>query len=89
MGNLNSTTVFISDNCLWDNFLKLFPPSTEKKQMAGLGIGVGSMKTGERALLHVGWELGYGKEVFHSQMSLQWQTWFMKLNLLDSMMSKR
>jgi hypothetical protein len=62
MGNLNSTTVFISDNCLWDNLLKLFPLSTEKKQMAGLGIGVGSMKSGERALLHVGWELGYGKE---------------------------
>ncbi|NP_001131717.1 Peptidyl-prolyl cis-trans isomerase FKBP42 [Zea mays] len=34
----------------------------EKKQMSGLGIGVGSMKSGERALLHVGWELGYGKE---------------------------
>lgn len=34
----------------------------EKKQMAGLGIGVGHMKGGERALLHVGWELGYGKE---------------------------
>ena len=62
MGNLNSTTVFISDNCLWGNFLKLSPPSTEKKQMSGLGIGVGSMKSGERALLHVGWELGYGKE---------------------------
>lgn len=30
--------------------------------MSGLGIGVGSMKSGERALLHVGWELGYGKE---------------------------
>ena len=30
--------------------------------MSGLGIGVGSMKNGERALLHVGWELGYGKE---------------------------
>jgi hypothetical protein len=62
MGNLNSTTVFVSDNCLWGNFLKLFPPSTEKKQMSGLGIGVSSMKSGERALLHVGWELGYGKE---------------------------
>uniref|UniRef100_A0ACD5XP55 Uncharacterized protein n=1 Tax=Avena sativa TaxID=4498 RepID=A0ACD5XP55_AVESA len=34
----------------------------EKKQMVGLGIGVGNMKSGERALLHVGWELGYGKE---------------------------
>ncbi|RWR77740.1 peptidyl-prolyl cis-trans isomerase FKBP42 [Cinnamomum micranthum f. kanehirae] len=34
----------------------------EKTQMAGLGIGVSSMKSGERALLHVGWELGYGKE---------------------------
>jgi hypothetical protein len=36
--------------------------STEKKQMMGLGIGVGNMRRGERALLHVGWELGYGKE---------------------------
>ncbi|KAM0906504.1 hypothetical protein ACQ4PT_016721 [Festuca glaucescens] len=34
----------------------------EKKQMTGLGIGVGNMRRGERALLHVGWELGYGKE---------------------------
>ncbi|XP_058110470.1 peptidyl-prolyl cis-trans isomerase FKBP42 isoform X1 [Magnolia sinica] len=34
----------------------------EKAQMAGLGIGVSSMKAGERALLHVSWELGYGKE---------------------------
>ncbi|XP_051148025.1 peptidyl-prolyl cis-trans isomerase FKBP42 [Andrographis paniculata] len=34
----------------------------EKKEMAGLGIGISSMKAGERALLHVGWELGYGKE---------------------------
>jgi hypothetical protein len=62
MDNLSCTTVFISDNCLWGNFLKLSPQSTEKKQMSGLGIGVGSMKSGERALLHVGWELGYGKE---------------------------
>lgn len=30
--------------------------------MTGLGIGVASMKSGERALLHVGWELAYGKE---------------------------
>lgn len=30
--------------------------------MSGLGIGVGHMKSGERALLHVSWELGYGKE---------------------------
>lgn len=35
---------------------------TEKTEMTGLGIGVSSMKSGERALLHVGWELGYGKE---------------------------
>ncbi|KAL0786660.1 hypothetical protein Bca101_002906 [Brassica carinata] len=28
--------------------------------MAGLAIGVSSMKSGERALLHIGWELGYG-----------------------------
>ncbi|PSS24457.1 Peptidyl-prolyl cis-trans isomerase [Actinidia chinensis var. chinensis] len=34
----------------------------EKKEMTGMGIGVSSMKSGERALLHVGWELGYGKE---------------------------
>ncbi|XP_004307219.1 PREDICTED: peptidyl-prolyl cis-trans isomerase FKBP42 [Fragaria vesca subsp. vesca] len=34
----------------------------EKKEMTGLAIGVSSMKAGERALLHVGWELGYGKE---------------------------
>ncbi|GMH27256.1 hypothetical protein Nepgr_029099 [Nepenthes gracilis] len=34
----------------------------EKKEMSGLGIGVSSMKSGERALLHVGWELGYGEE---------------------------
>ncbi|CAN6374060.1 unnamed protein product [Urochloa humidicola] len=34
----------------------------EKKEMSGLGIGVGNMRSGERALLHVGWELGYGKE---------------------------
>lgn len=30
--------------------------------MTGLAIGVSSMKSGERALIHVGWELGYGKE---------------------------
>ncbi|ESQ45303.1 hypothetical protein EUTSA_v100105110mg, partial [Eutrema salsugineum] len=35
---------------------------TEKKEMAGLAIGVFSMKSGERALLHIGWELGYGKD---------------------------
>lgn len=34
----------------------------EKKEMAGLGIGLATMKAGERSLLHVGWELGYGKE---------------------------
>ncbi|XP_021890771.1 peptidyl-prolyl cis-trans isomerase FKBP42 [Carica papaya] len=34
----------------------------EKKEMTGLAVGVSSMKSGERALLHVGWELGYGKE---------------------------
>lgn len=27
-----------------------------------MAIGVSSMKSGERALLHVGWELGYGKD---------------------------
>lgn len=30
--------------------------------MTGLAVGIASMKTGERALLHVSWELGYGKE---------------------------
>ncbi|KAL2939905.1 Peptidyl-prolyl cis-trans isomerase FKBP42 [Bienertia sinuspersici] len=34
----------------------------EKKVMEGLGIGISNMKSGERALLHVGWELGYGEE---------------------------
>ncbi|KAI7735614.1 hypothetical protein M8C21_022325, partial [Ambrosia artemisiifolia] len=34
----------------------------EKKEMAGLALGLYSMKAGERALLHVGWELGYGEE---------------------------
>ncbi|EOA30864.1 hypothetical protein CARUB_v10014006mg [Capsella rubella] len=34
----------------------------EKKELAGLAIGVSSMKSGERALVHVGWELAYGKE---------------------------
>lgn len=34
----------------------------EKKEMTGLAIGLTSMKSGERALLHVGWELGYGEE---------------------------
>ncbi|GJY91467.1 peptidyl-prolyl cis-trans isomerase FKBP42 [Tanacetum coccineum] len=34
----------------------------EKKEMTGLAIGLTSMKAGERALLHVGWELGYGEE---------------------------
>jgi len=62
VGTVNSTAEFINDNCLWSNFLKLFTQSTEKKEMSGLGIGVGNMKSGERALLHVGWELGYGKE---------------------------
>ncbi|CAL9184307.1 unnamed protein product [Musa hybrid cultivar] len=34
----------------------------EKAELAGLGIGIASMRSGERALFHVGWELGYGKE---------------------------
>ncbi|XP_022998458.1 peptidyl-prolyl cis-trans isomerase FKBP42 [Cucurbita maxima] len=34
----------------------------EKKEMTGLSIGVASMKSGECALLHVGWELAYGKD---------------------------
>ncbi|XP_047337689.1 peptidyl-prolyl cis-trans isomerase FKBP42 [Impatiens glandulifera] len=34
----------------------------EKEVMTGLAIGVTSMKAGERALLHVGWEFAYGKE---------------------------
>ena len=44
----------------WDS--PNFNFSTEKKEMVGLGIGVASMKSGERALFHVGWELGYGEE---------------------------
>lgn len=36
--------------------------TSEKKAMVGLGIGVASMKSGEQALFHVGWELGYGEE---------------------------
>ncbi|KAE8038268.1 hypothetical protein FH972_010794 [Carpinus fangiana] len=34
----------------------------EKKEMAGLAIGLSSMTSGEHALLHVGWEFGYGEE---------------------------
>lgn len=34
----------------------------EKTELTGLAIGILSMKSGERALLHVSWELGYGKE---------------------------
>ncbi|MCO5613267.1 hypothetical protein L7F22_067543 [Adiantum nelumboides] len=34
----------------------------EKLVQRGLAIGVASMKAGESALFHVGWELGYGKE---------------------------
>eukprot|EP01018_Ginkgo_biloba_P000973 Gb_11891 [translate_table: standard] len=34
----------------------------EKKVLSGLAIGVASMKAGERALFHVGWQLGYGEE---------------------------
>nr|ACU23419.1 unknown [Glycine max] len=34
----------------------------EKKEMTGLSVGVASMKAGERALVRVGWELGYGEE---------------------------
>ncbi|CAN7012979.1 unnamed protein product [Brassica rapa subsp. trilocularis] len=34
----------------------------KKKEMTGLAMGVASMKSGERALLHIGWELGYGKD---------------------------
>lgn len=42
-------------------FLSFFV-SSEKKELTGLAIGVSHMKSGERALLHVGWELGYGEE---------------------------
>lgn len=51
------------DLVLWkcDSRFQLFF-TTEKKEMTGLAIGISSMKSGERALLHVGWELGYGKE---------------------------
>nr|GMD45344.1 peptidyl-prolyl cis-trans isomerase FKBP42 [Ipomoea batatas] len=34
----------------------------EKKEMTGLAIGISGMRSGERALLHVGWELAYGKD---------------------------
>lgn len=34
----------------------------EKKEFSGFAIGVASMKAGERALLHVDWQLGYGEE---------------------------
>ncbi|CAI9103037.1 OLC1v1001454C1 [Oldenlandia corymbosa var. corymbosa] len=34
----------------------------EKKEMTGLAIGVAGMTSGERALLHIGWELAYGEE---------------------------
>ena len=36
--------------------------SAEKKVLKGLAIGVGSMKIGERALLHVTHTLAYGTE---------------------------
>ena len=39
-----------------------FTIPTEKKVLSGLAIGVASMQAGERALLHVGWQLGYGEE---------------------------
>lgn len=34
----------------------------ERKEFSGFAIGVASMKAGERALLHVDWQLGYGEE---------------------------
>uniref|UniRef100_A0A0D6QY77 peptidylprolyl isomerase n=1 Tax=Araucaria cunninghamii TaxID=56994 RepID=A0A0D6QY77_ARACU len=34
----------------------------EKKVLCGLAIGVASMRAGERALFHVGWQLAYGEE---------------------------
>lgn len=34
----------------------------EKKELSGFAIGVAGMKAGERALLHVDWQLGYGEE---------------------------
>ncbi|KAL5981406.1 Peptidyl-prolyl cis-trans isomerase fkbp42 [Asimina triloba] len=45
--------------CFW---LEIFLITYVKVQMAGLAIGVSSMKAGEHALLRVSWELGYGKE---------------------------
>lgn len=42
--------------------IDMFSSAIEKKESTGLAIGLSSMKSGERALLHVGWELGYGKE---------------------------
>ncbi|KAL4194824.1 hypothetical protein AMTRI_Chr05g61460 [Amborella trichopoda] len=44
------------------NFLPRFLEQHHKILYDGLGIGVSSMRAGERALLYVGWELGYGKE---------------------------
>ncbi|CAH9088190.1 unnamed protein product [Cuscuta europaea] len=34
----------------------------EKKELTGLAIGISGMRSGERALLSVGWELAYGKD---------------------------
>ncbi|KAJ7519882.1 hypothetical protein O6H91_20G059300 [Diphasiastrum complanatum] len=34
----------------------------EKPVLRGLALGIASMKAGERALLRVGWQLGYGEE---------------------------
>lgn len=36
--------------------------TAEKKVLKGLAAGVGSMKIGERALLHIDHTLAYGKE---------------------------
>nr|GMC95732.1 peptidyl-prolyl cis-trans isomerase FKBP42 [Ipomoea batatas] len=38
------------------------PPSLRKNEMTGLAIGISGMRSGGRALLHVGWELAYGKD---------------------------
>ncbi|KAH7279338.1 hypothetical protein KP509_37G015300 [Ceratopteris richardii] len=49
-----------------DTFQELQPMELvlghEKPVHRGLAIGVASMKAGESALFHVGWELGYGEE---------------------------
>lgn len=46
-------------NNIYRNITDSTHTTTEKTEMMGLGIGVVSMKNGERMQLHVGWEVGY------------------------------